>query len=321
MKLLQNGCPKSGNYWLYTILSAVLDGAKVPRKSVIQNHPINAVAKTWTLSYPEQCELDVLDIESKRQFMRIGLFFKEPIPDLDAYIDGNRLVWTHARFIQDSAEIYNKFDKVVYIIRDPRDVAISMAHFSFTPYRLNAHHNPFKNAQEYLEQNLIKHVTGWCQHVGSHLLSENRETMHIIFYENLKENFAEELDRLVDFLELPLTAEDKAEVARLSSVDQMRKKSKGHVRQGSSGGWRKNLSPKQIKRCNLVAGPMLKTLGYATSADQQSVLKMPEVLPKKNIRSSMKRSLIARGIWMIRSNRKNLSRPDNADFGSSVKKG
>lgn len=319
MKVLQNGCPKSGNYWLYNILSAVLDKADVPKKSVIQNDPVYNAAQTWKLSYPEQAGLDVLDIENGRQFMRVGSYFKAPIPDLHEYVENNRLVWTHSRFIPDSAKVYEKFDKVVYIIRDPRDVAISMAHFSFTPYRLNSNHNPYENPEAYLEDNFVKHITGWCQHVGSHLMSGSLENVHVVFYEDLKQNFTEELTRILNYLELDLSDLDKEDIQRITSVNQMNKKSKGHVRKGKKGGWQVTLAKKHVKKCNLIAGPLMKTLGYATSVDGVSKLSLPTVIPRGKVRNSMQRSILARGFWMLNSNKGNIVRPDTAVLGNDVK--
>lgn len=319
MKVLQNGLPKSGNYWLYSILSQILDKAEIPKKSFIQSNPIYELSKTWLHSHPDQAGMDVLDIENRKQFMRVSSYYKYPISDIDEYIENNRLVWTHSRFIPDNAEIYEKFDKVVYIIRDPRDVAISMAHFAFTPYRLNAHHNPYENVEAYLEDNFVKHITGWCQHVGSHLMSGALDNVHVVFYEDLKQNFTAELGRLLDYLELDLSDFDKEEIQKLTSVSHMSKKSKGHVRKGKPGGWQVTLARKHIKQCNLIAGPLMKSLGYSKSVTSESKPSLPVDIPKRTVRNSMQRSIIARGLWMLNTNKKNIVRPDTASLGNDVK--
>lgn len=315
MKVLQNGCPKSGNYWLYNLLSEILDAGGVERRSVIQEHPIYPLARTWPLSYPEQAGLDVLDIESGKCFLRISSYYREPINDLDQYIENNRLVWTHSRHGPKSESVYDKFNKVVYIIRDPRDVAISMAHFAFTPYRLKTNNNPFVNADDYLRLNLMKHVTGWCQHVGSHLLAPSRENMHMLFYERLRSDFDGELIRLLSFLEIDLDEHERAAIGNKVSVSSMRKKSKGHVREGTSGGWRETLSASQVRQVNLVASPILKALGYPLRASED---RLPELVAskvqRKKIRWAMRRSMLARAYWMFAANRKYLERPDGAAF-------
>ena len=58
MKILQIGFPKSGNFWLYQILEQVLTSTGRNSKSFIQQHPVNPLAKTWELNYPEQADID-----------------------------------------------------------------------------------------------------------------------------------------------------------------------------------------------------------------------------------------------------------------------
>ncbi|NJM16702.1 MAG: sulfotransferase domain-containing protein, partial [Bacteroidales bacterium] len=43
--------------------------------------------------------------------------------------------------------VFPKFDKIVYIVRDPRDVALSMARFQFTPYMQTYYPHPFHLAR------------------------------------------------------------------------------------------------------------------------------------------------------------------------------
>ena len=54
MHIIQNGYPKSGNLWLYRILTEILEAAGVPARSFISSH----------VAYPgfKQMEFDVDDI-------------------------------------------------------------------------------------------------------------------------------------------------------------------------------------------------------------------------------------------------------------------
>lgn len=318
MHLLQNGCPKSGNYWLYKILSLTLDAAGVPQKSYIQNHPIQAAASTWQLSHPDQVGLDVLDIEPDHNFCRIASYFREPIESISEYVKSNRLVWSHSRYIPDSAEVYDQFDKIVYIIRDPRDVAISMAHFAFTPYRLRTAYNPFASPDEYLKNRLVNSLSGWTQHVGSHVLAPPRSNLHFVFYERLRSDFDTEFARLIDFLEVDVNAAQRAEIRDEVSVKSMKAKSSGHVRSGKSGGWVNSLTPGQVRLSRLLAGGMLKELGYPVSAHDQGLPLLPETLNRRRVRRSMRTGMMLRGLNLVYRSSGFLAVPDKARITSSA---
>lgn len=317
MKILQNGYQKSGNYWLYKILTMVLDVANVKNSSYIQSSPIYSVAKTWNLSYPEQAGLDVLDIQRGINYCRISSRYKEPIIDIQAYVDSNRLVWSHSRYIPDSGKVYDLFDKVIYIIRDPRDAAISMSHFAFSEYRTTQFFNPFSSPEEYLNANLGKHLTGWCQHVGSHVLAPKRENIYVLFYENLKNDFEGQFNKVIDFLELSVDDEDRQIISDAVTVHKMQKQSPGHVRKGSSGGWKTVLSPSQIRYANWLLGPLLKELGYSRSLDVDSLPSLPDNINVGRVRSSMRRSMILRGMNIIGGNSGHLVKPDAAQIASN----
>jgi aryl sulfotransferase len=302
MHVLQGGFPKSGNYWLANILNQILDCAGVPRQSYVQRHPIFPIAQTWPLSYPEQAGLDVLDIEPHRNYWRISSYYREPIDDIAAYVAQNRHVWTHSRYLPGSAAIFALFDKIVYIVRDPRDAAISMAHFAFTPYRLRTDYNPFPTPDAYLRRHLARHMAGWCNNVGSYLLAPRHENLRIVFYERLRTDFDAELKALIEFLELDVTAEQRAAIGNDVSVSSMQKKSSQHVRKGGSGGWRETLSPSQIRLANLIGGPIMKELGYPLAVSDARLPALPPTLNERQIRKAMRRAVIARGLGLVADN-------------------
>ncbi len=134
MKILQNGYPKSGNYWLYKIIDNIYKQASIEKYSFIKNHPIYDIAKHWELSYPQQVDIDMIDVLYVGTFFRISSVFRRKIADFSQYVNQTSHVWSHSNYCEKSAGVFNHFDKVIYIIRDPRDVLISSANFAFTPY-------------------------------------------------------------------------------------------------------------------------------------------------------------------------------------------
>lgn len=275
MTILQAGMAKSGNFWLYRILQNIIHYAGLPQRSFIQQQPIYAIAQTWPLSTEEQASVDVMDIEAHGCFYRISSIFRMPIEDLDGYIAQCSHVWTHSDFCTLSDVVLPKFDKVVYIIRDPRDVALSMSRFVFTDYmrRYNPHGETDPDA--FLDRTLSLRMKNWVEHVGGYLKAHQRLNIHVVFYERLLHDFDAELRRLLACLDVALSEEDIARIRQDVDFAAMHSANPQHVRKGQAGQWRQALSKRQQRRARRVAGPMLRLLGYplmATDADRLPTL-------------------------------------------------
>ena len=129
MLILQSGVQKSGNYWLYQIIQHSLEQAGLPQKSFARQHPIYQKAKEWPY-FADQAGVDYLEITAGVHYFRKGTYV-EPILDLDAFLAQCSHVWTHSFWSVGTDTTFGKFDKIVYIIRDPRDVVTSAARFFF----------------------------------------------------------------------------------------------------------------------------------------------------------------------------------------------
>lgn len=247
MKLIQIGNAKSGNFWLYTILQQVFKAARVDLKSFIQNEPIYDIAKNWKLSFSRQADVDHLTITPGQCYYRIGTILKMPIEDIDAYIDRCSHVWLQSPPIQETAEILSKFNKIVYILRDPRDVAISNSKFAFTSYRAKGHPHDARTPNDYLNDRLVDECALWVEHVGGYIKLVSRVSMHVIFYESLLQSFEGELKRLLAYLGIGLDQKAREAIEEAVSFHAMKKENPDHVRQGQRSGWEEILTPQQKK--------------------------------------------------------------------------
>lgn len=266
--ILQAGIAKSGNFWLYRILQDIIHYAGLPQRSFIQQQPIYAIAQTWPLSTEEQAGVDVMDIEPHGCFYRISSVFRMPIDDLDAYIAQCSHVWTHSAFCAFSNEVLPKFDKVVYIIRDPRDVAISMSRFIFTDYMRRYNPHGERDPDTFLDKTLALRMKVWAEHVGGYLKARERLNIHVVFYERLRHDFEAELQHLLAYLGIALGEEDIARIRQDVDFAAMHSANPQHVRKGEAGQWRQVLSQRQQRRARRVAGPMLRLLGYPLRAEE-----------------------------------------------------
>jgi aryl sulfotransferase len=260
--VLQAGVPKSGNLWLYQMLERVWAEAGLARRRFITGHPIYQEAKSWQLSYPEQASVDVLDFERGRAFCRISSRFREEVSDLAGYCAQASHVWTHSTITDADLPQLGRFDRIVYILRDPRDVAISMARFAFTPYMRAHYPHRSRSPETYLQRHLTRLTKYWVRHVGSWLRQRGRLALCFVCYERLLADFERELDRLLAFLDLELDAAARHRVQAAVSFSAMRASRPNHLRAGQSGGWRADLGRVQIAEVAEIAAPMLRLLGY-----------------------------------------------------------
>ncbi len=262
MTFLQIGMAKSGNFWLYRILRDIISLSGIEYRSFIEQHPIYELAKTWELSHDMQAGIDVLDIEPQRCFYRIASIFRMPIDDLDDYVRQCSHVWTHSTFCPQSLDVLTKFDKIVYIVRDPRDVAISLSRFAFTPYMQK--HRPTQESDpgSYLAARLDRIMRHWVRHVAGYLEHRDESRIHFVFYERLLHSFDAELSRLLQYLDIELEQDALSQIKRNASFQVMKDQNPLHVRKGKAGQWDQVLTRAQKRLAVQIAGPMLDLLHY-----------------------------------------------------------
>lgn len=286
MNLIQISAPKSGSYWLYTILNLILEKKGVKARSFIQSQPVYQEAKNWDLSYEEQAGVDMLDIEEEGLFYRISSAFREPVPDPQEYAAGCSQAWTHSTLCSRSPAILSLFDKRVYIVRDPRDRALSSARFAFTPYMQRFYPSPYANPKEYLNHEYERLLDQWVWHVGNYLRKQEELDIHFIFYERLLLDFEQELQSLLRYLGFFLSKEEQQEIASAVSFSTMKAESPGHLQKGKYGKWVNQLSPKQKEVALERTQPLLEMLHYPSGVEMEEN-RLPS-LPRPEERTSLK---------------------------------
>lgn len=275
MKILQGGAPKCGNFWLYQILQQILQSAGKSTKSFIEQQPIYSLAKEWELNFPDQAKIDVLEITDLQYRYRISSIYQMPIENIGDYISQSAHIWTHSPICKRSAELLRMFDKKVYIIRDPRDRAISAANYYCSPYMLKYFPQEEKDPQRFLENNFEALMVEWVWHVFDHLRLSSRYNIHIAFFERFLLDFKEEFDRLLKYLEISLSSSQIEAIEEAVSFDFLKKRNHKHLNKGKSGIWMNKLTAEQIEKSEIIAGPLIRFLGYPLERNSNS-----ETLPQ-----------------------------------------
>ncbi len=181
------------------------------------------------------------------------------------------------RILKSHEDFEARFPKVIYIVRDPRDVVVSQFHFLRKRRRI---------ADDYsIEQFVSRFVAGatsdygsWSDNVASWLATrQNSPSFLLLRYEDMLARTGKELTRVASFLGVRATPDLLAQAVDRCSADQMRKLEGTNatamvtkvgrqdipfVRAAKSGGWRTELPEPSIAQLEAQWGHLMTYLGY-----------------------------------------------------------
>lgn len=197
-----------------------------------------------------------------------------------------------------------RYPRVVYIVRDPRDVVVSQYHYHRKIRKIEDDLPIEKFVSRFLAGETCPHGS-WGQNVATWLYTSERDPHFLLLrYEDLVADTARELAKVVAFLRLSAGPEQIARAVERSSADRMRKLEKtqtdenalmkgsrkdlSFVRAAESGGWRADLPTPMAAKIEAAWGPLMRHLGYQLSSQSPSEARGDESL---EILSSSSRNL------------------------------
>jgi len=173
-----------------------------------------------------------------------------------------------------------RYPRVIYIVRDPRDVVVSQYHF-YRKIKYIADDLPIEAFVGRFLAGETWPVGSWGQNVVTWLAtSEGDPRFLMLRYEDMLEDTFRELKKIVAFLGLNRTAEQIANAVERSSMSRMRKLEQAQgedmdrmvgthsrkdlmfVRAGVSGGWQKDLPIPMVEKIEAAWRPLMRHLGY-----------------------------------------------------------
>jgi aryl sulfotransferase len=263
--------PRSGNTWLRFMIASLMQGGR----------PVDINAPTIRAQVASRDEFDEIfcvdstlltDEEATRARPSIYRF-------ISRCLDGPPILRkVHDRCWRNSAgermfppELSHG---AVYIARDPRDVAISCAHFMDCGVdemirRMGDPGTTIANRPS-LPQ-FPQPLGGWSDHVRS-WLDDGGMPVHPVRYEDLLAEPAEQLAKVADFLGISHDAASEAvDSVRFEALREQEDKrgfrestanQTRFFRQGKAGVWRSVLSAAQVKRLEKDHGEVMARLGY-----------------------------------------------------------
>jgi hypothetical protein len=203
------------------------------------------------------------------------------IPDPEAMTKRAMNRAARPRFIKSHQYFDPRYPKIIYIVRDPRDVVVSQYHFHRKRRIIDDKYS--------IERFVTRFVAGetspygsWGENAASWLCTRYGCPYFLLLrYEDMLEDTTREIARAAAFLNLKITPERLAQVVERSSADQMRKLEKDQamlwsstketrqdvpfVREARAGGWKSALPASSIAEIELAWGPLLRRLKYEVS--------------------------------------------------------
>jgi hypothetical protein len=161
------------------------------------------------------------------------------------------------------------FPKVIYMVRDPRDVMVSYWHFKKVSDRnFSCSLNEFILMDDMFPSSWDKHVTDW--------VINKRENVLCVRFEEMVENTRDTLEDVVSFIGLEYDGITINRAIELSKFDKMKKleleygvhnissdETNGKfMRKGKIGSWREELNQRSVKRLEQKYGGLMTALGY-----------------------------------------------------------
>jgi hypothetical protein len=184
-----------------------------------------------------------------------------------------RIIKTHEYFD-------HRYPRTIYIVRDPRDVALSYYDFQ-RKYRQIADAYPLdRYVDDFVCGRLISADWGtWAENVASWVYTRgNRKEFLLLRYEDMIKDTASELLRIAAFLGIEADPQRLQGAVERSSADRMRELEKSEagqwvatkkhrqdipfVRVATSGGWKASLPQSCVQQIEAAWGDLMTTLGY-----------------------------------------------------------
>lgn len=183
------------------------------------------------------------------------------------------------RIIKSHGSFDPRYRRVICVVRDPRDVAISQYHYLRKLRKIDDDFPLEKFIGRFLDGDLKRDLGSWGENVGSWLAARHHHPGFLLLrYEDLLANTTRELARVAAFGGFPATAERIARAVEGSTADRMRESEKqqgersalikgsrqdiAFVRAAKSGGWRKDMPEAQVARIESAWGDIMACLGY-----------------------------------------------------------
>jgi Sulfotransferase domain len=174
-----------------------------------------------------------------------------------------------------------RYPRVMYIVRDPRDVALSQYHYHRKCRKIDDDYPIEKFVDRFIAGETCPHGS-WGENVSTWLVTRRTDPRFLLLrYEGIAGDTPRELSKIAAFVGISATPERILQAVERSSADNMRKleKAQSHlstltktsrkdlpfVRAAGAGGWRTGLPEPLVAKIEAAWAPVMQYLGYELS--------------------------------------------------------
>jgi hypothetical protein len=172
-----------------------------------------------------------------------------------------------------------RYRKVIYVVRDPRDVAVSEYYLNLKKRRIDPNLSLDGFAVERFLAGNSSDYGSWWENVGSWMVARKGDPSFLLVrYEDLLTQTVHELSRIAEFLSINADARHLETAVQRSCFDRMReieqretdlwegtrdtRKDIPFVRAAKAGGWKNALSRESAEKIEAAWSPLMVSLGY-----------------------------------------------------------
>jgi hypothetical protein len=202
------------------------------------------------------------------------------IPDTSSQSNRALKATPRPRIIKTHQYFDHRYPRLIYIVRDPRDVALSYYDFQRKYMQIPDDYPLDRYVDDFVAGRLISADWGsWKENVASWIYTRGkRDSLLLLRYEDIMSDTAKELGRIAAFFNIPPDPERIQLAIERSSADRMRQLEKleedkwvatknrrkdiPFVRVAKSGGWKTSLPESCVHQIESAWGELMTTLGY-----------------------------------------------------------
>jgi len=275
--------PKSGNTWMRILLTNYLRDADEPAdiNSLGTGGPIASARHAFDEQVGiEASDLTTAEIERYRPFV---------YDEISEAADETVFLKIHDAFTY-TKQGYPLISKaatkgVLYMIRNPFDVAVSYAHHCDIPVQkavkaMGKSKHAFVANPDRLHNQLVQRLLTWSGHVNS-WLDEPDLDKHVVRYEDMTANTIEVFTEVIRFAGLDEDANRIAKAVEFSDFKKVQEQeqeqgfgekmpgSESFFRKGQVGSWREQLGEEEmVQKLINDHGDVMKRFGYLSHDDE-----------------------------------------------------
>src|SRR5579863_393130 len=210
------------------------------------------------------------------------------VPDMYKSSDRSLRKLPRPRIVKSHECFDPRYQKVIYIVRDPRDVAVSNYHWELKLRSVREGHPIEDFVPRWMSTQFWPRIGSWGDHVTSWLSTrQGSKGFVVVRYEDLKQDPQRELARVAEFLGIEPSQERLQRAVELSSAENMRKlekqesakwvattltrQDKPFVRDATSGSWKTVLPEHTVAYIEKRWGHLMRNLGYELVTDGKNL--------------------------------------------------